>query len=245
MVQARSEKAPATRRALAKQQTRQRLLAAARKLVGERGYDAATLRDVAALADVSTGAVFANFTDKADLFNDVIVADLATLLEQFEAQAANDAAPRDALLDMLMLGYELHFEQLSLVKAQMGFGWSSDVAVARQRDAVCAILNALAEVLRNGVQAGFLSPSLDACLIAEMAWESYLANYRHAIFDGWTLDQLRARMAAQLDILLDGYEVAARRDATVAWPVSVRGLEKSRRPNPASVGVLHPTALRG
>ena len=239
MVQAAPAKVPATRRALAKQQTRQRLLAAARKLVGERGYDAATLRDVAALADVSTGAVFANFSDKADLFNDVIVADLAALLEQFEATAANDATPRDALLDMLMLGYELHFDQLSLVKAQMGFAWSSDAAMVRQRDAVCAILNALAEVLRNGVQVGALSPSIDAGLIAEMAWESYLANYRHAIFDGWTLEALRARTAAQLDVLLDGYQAAGRLDAAINWPAS------ARRSSSAPVGVLHPTALRG
>ena len=40
----------------------------------QRGIDQ-TIRDIAAAADLSTGAVFASFTDKADLFNEVIVAD--------------------------------------------------------------------------------------------------------------------------------------------------------------------------
>ncbi len=70
------ESAPGmTRRALAKQRTRQRLLGAARRLFTSRGYDAATIRDIASEADLSTGAVFASFSDKAELFNEVIVAD--------------------------------------------------------------------------------------------------------------------------------------------------------------------------
>jgi AcrR family transcriptional regulator len=60
-------KAP-TRRALAKQQTRVKVLAAARRLFSEQGYEGATIRDIAAEAGMSTGAVFANFTDKSDLF---------------------------------------------------------------------------------------------------------------------------------------------------------------------------------
>jgi AcrR family transcriptional regulator len=245
MVQTLSARIPATRRALAKQQTRQRLLAAAKQLVSERGYDAATLRDVASLADVSTGAVFANFTDKADLFNEVIVADLAALLEQIDAVEADDAAPRETLLEMLALGYAINVDQLSLVKAQMGFSWSCDCATDRQRDGVRAIIERLAQVLRGGIDCGVLAATLDPCLIAEMAWECYLANYRLAVFDGWTIDALRARIAAQLDILLDGYLIRARQDAQTAWPSMVRGLEAARRPTQATVGVLHPTALRG
>ena len=37
---------PPTRRAIAKQQTRRRILAAARRLFGELGYERATIRDI-------------------------------------------------------------------------------------------------------------------------------------------------------------------------------------------------------
>src|SRR5579871_6952834 len=62
---ASAEGRPLTRRALAKQHTRRRLLDAAKRLFNERGYEAATVRDIAAAAGLSTGAVFASFSDKA------------------------------------------------------------------------------------------------------------------------------------------------------------------------------------
>ena len=90
--------APMTRRSQAKQRTRLKLLDATRRLVAERGYEAATIRDIAAEADLSTGAVFASFTDKADLFNEVIIADDQALFERMQAAADQVGDPRAALL---------------------------------------------------------------------------------------------------------------------------------------------------
>jgi AcrR family transcriptional regulator len=202
--------APLTRRALAKLQTRQRLLAAAKRLVTERGYDAATVRDIAAAADLSTGAVFASFSDKADLFNEVILADYAELLQRMDAVVAEENSARATLIKLLALAYAFHFEELPLVQAAIGFSWLRDAAVERRnRDGVKLILARLAEVLRAGVRSGELSSALDVELIAEMAWDSYIANYRRAIFDGWDVEALRARIATQVEVLLDGYQIAA------------------------------------
>src|SRR6185312_9150678 len=60
-----------TQRALAKQRTREKILASAKALFAERGYEAATIRDIAKAAGMSTGAVFASFTDKSDLFTEI------------------------------------------------------------------------------------------------------------------------------------------------------------------------------
>jgi len=202
--------APVTRRALAKQHTRQRLLAAAKRLVTERGYEAATVRDIASAADLSTGAVFASFSDKADLFNEVILADHAALLEQMNAVVAEENSTRATLITLLAVAYAFHFEELPLVQAAIGFSWLREAAVERRnREGVKLILAKLGEVLRAGVESGELSPSLDVCLIAEMAWDSYIANYRRAIFDGWDMEALRARIADQVEVLLDGYQIAA------------------------------------
>src|SRR5205807_9125112 len=51
-----------------KQQTRQQIFAAARKLFAERGFDAVTVADIARLADVSEVTVFNYFPNKDDLF---------------------------------------------------------------------------------------------------------------------------------------------------------------------------------
>jgi len=230
MVQDPPARFPQTRRALAKQQTRRRLIAAAKALVAERGYEAATLRDVAALAQVSTGAVFANFTDKADLFNQVIIEGHADLLVQMKRIEAAQAPTHETLLDMFAAGYALNAGQASLVQAQMGFSWSNN-AVTEQRSRAGAqmIVSLLVEILRKGVKAGELAPSIDAVLIAEMAWDTYVANYRRAVFDGWALDTLRARLSNQINILLDGYRVKDRLELQPNWPVSARGEETALR----------------
>ena len=64
------------RRQAAKIRTRQKVLDAARSLFAERGYEPATIRDIAKGAGMSTGAVFANFQDKAELFEAVLTEDI-------------------------------------------------------------------------------------------------------------------------------------------------------------------------
>ena len=66
-------------RALAKQRTREKIVSAAKLLFAERGYEGATIRDIAKAAGMSTGAVFASFTDKADLFTDIAETEQAEL----------------------------------------------------------------------------------------------------------------------------------------------------------------------
>lgn len=55
-------------RAVAKAATRARVLEAARVGFNTLGYERTTIRDIARMAGMSTGAVFANFTDKAALY---------------------------------------------------------------------------------------------------------------------------------------------------------------------------------
>jgi AcrR family transcriptional regulator len=60
---------PLNRRQQAKARTRQRVLDAAQGLFAQPGgYEAGTIRQIAKVAGMSTGAVFANFDSKADLY---------------------------------------------------------------------------------------------------------------------------------------------------------------------------------
>src|SRR4030081_122176 len=89
-------KAPA-RRGLAKQQTRVKVLAAARRLFSEEGYEGATIRDIAAAAGMSTGAVFANFSDKSDLFREIMITDMAALADAMREAATHGKGVEDTL----------------------------------------------------------------------------------------------------------------------------------------------------
>lgn len=201
---------PITRRALAKQHTRRKLLDAAKRLFNERGYEAATVREIAAAAGLSTGAVFASFADKADLFGEVILDDHGTL--EVHLKAADDKGPATeaALLKLFSTAYAFHRDHLPLVRAAIGQSWLGQPEDERRvRAGVRRLLARIEEVLRRGVERGELSRDLDIRLTTEMLWDSFMANYRHAIFDSWDASALEARLTAQIGILLAGWRAAA------------------------------------
>jgi hypothetical protein len=143
--------------------------------------------------------------------------------------AARTGPSRERLLNAFSAGYALQFEQLALMQAQLGFSWSNDRGLEqRRRSGLRPILDFLAEILRADVQAGDLSTSIDADLIAEMSWDSYVANYRRAIFDGWRTDALCERVGRQIDVLLDGYRIGDRQDTPISWPGVSRVAETPR-----------------
>ncbi|WP_374471488.1 TetR/AcrR family transcriptional regulator [Phenylobacterium sp.] len=194
-----------TRRALAKQQTRAKVLAAARRLFSEQGYEGATIRDIAAAAGMSTGAVFANFTDKSDLFREIMMADLAALTEAMREAAGRGRTVEDALLKMFMAGYAFYKSQLPLARAAFSVSWSQDEGPALRNAApVQALQDLIAEQLDAAVERGELGQEAEVKLRTQMLFDTYQSNFPHAIFHGWSLDALQARARDQIRILLAG-----------------------------------------
>lgn len=197
-------KAP-TRRALAKQQTRAKVLDAARRLFSEQGYEGATIRDIAAAAGMSTGAVFANFTDKSDLFREIMLTDMTALAEAMREAASHGDGAEDSLLKVFVAGYKFYQTQLPLARAAFSVGWSPQDGPALRGSAPVQALHGLfTEQLTKGVQSGDLLQDDQLPLRTHMLFDAYLANYDQAIFQGWTLEALEARSRDQIRILLAG-----------------------------------------
>jgi AcrR family transcriptional regulator len=197
--------APTSLRAQSKLKTRQRVLDAARALFMERGYEAATIRDIAGTAGLSTGAVFASFVDKTDLFNAVMDEDFQRIMDGLAAAQNPDAGVDDGVLGVFKVGYGFHFAQLPLLQAAIGLSWSHGLGGEfGNRPSYKLAVEAVTAALRRGVERGELAADADLPLIAELLWDGYVANYRRALFDGWSQDQLIARAAAQIALVLKG-----------------------------------------
>jgi AcrR family transcriptional regulator len=192
-----------TRRALAKLQTRGKVLAAARKLFSEQGYEGATIRDIAAAAGMSTGAVFANFTDKSDLFREIMVEDIATLNESMREAGKRGRTVDDALLRLFSTGYAFYKTQLPLARAAFSISWTPcDGELVR--DGQVTLIEIVAEHLALGVERGELSRECEIKLRSQMLFDAYLANYPRAVFGGWSLEALQGRLKDQIRVILAG-----------------------------------------
>ena len=193
------------RRQAAKVRTRQKVLDAARGLFAERGYEPATIRDIAKGAGMSTGAVFANFQDKAELFEAVLSEDLAKLAETLKAAAAAETSLRARLLAALTAGYHGSLEQLPLVQAVVARSWFQPVAAEmRTRTAIKPLVMVVSDALQTGVREGELRQDADVRLLSELIYDAYLSNYRRAAYDSWTMQELTSQIGKQVDVILAG-----------------------------------------
>ncbi|MFL6602761.1 MAG: TetR/AcrR family transcriptional regulator [Steroidobacteraceae bacterium] len=76
-----------------REQTTQRLLAAAQKLIARKGLEAASVENIAAAAGYTRGAFYSNFGSKDDLFIELLRRDHRKSTEQLNALRADTSLP--------------------------------------------------------------------------------------------------------------------------------------------------------
>jgi AcrR family transcriptional regulator len=93
----RTAGSPMTRRERKKLRTRDTIVAEARRLFAERGYDGTTIAEIAEAADVATSTVFTYFATKDQIFFsdfDEMIADCARSVERWSAEGSTIDAIR-------------------------------------------------------------------------------------------------------------------------------------------------------
>jgi AcrR family transcriptional regulator len=197
-------------RARAKQRTYEQLLHAARAIFDERGYEAATVRDVAQAVGMSTGAVFANFADKAALFIDVVNDDCQQLNALMAAADLSGLSTEEAILRLLDIAQRHHADHLGLIQTAIGFAWRGDVGSNRHKLlGLHLIKQRLTGLLARGVETGQLAFYVNVPLLTDMLLDTYLASYKTQRFGGLGRAEIEARQVAQVKMLIAGAAKAA------------------------------------
>jgi AcrR family transcriptional regulator len=90
--------------------TRQKILDAAQKLIGEQGYGATSLRHIITEAGVNLAAIHYHFGSKEDLLDEVIArragpvnAERLALLDRAEAEAGSEPVPVEKILEAMLI----------------------------------------------------------------------------------------------------------------------------------------------
>ncbi len=191
-----------TQRALAKLRTREKILAAAKALFTERGYEGATIRDIASGAGMSTGAVFASFTDKSDLFTEIVRAENEALHETLMS-AVEGLTPKEALFAMVDAAAERHLGELGLLEATMSVLWSPGLgAQLSARHTRRPVGELIARTLTAAAERGEISATTDPQLLAQMLWDSYIAVLRRATQEKLSLEAVKRRVKDEVEIIL-------------------------------------------
>lgn len=164
------------RRALQKEKTRALLLACARELFEEQGFEATSTRALAKRAGVSVGTVFAHFPDKPSIVAAAFYEDIErTLTEAFDTLPA-DAAVLEQLMHVagaLFAYYNAQHPSLSralLREAMLGqSAWSERLDAQAQ-----SFIMRLAALIQRGQERGELREDAAAVEVAGAFFSMYV-----------------------------------------------------------------------
>lgn len=181
-----------TNRTLSKMETKRKVLAAARTLFSERGYERTGIRDVAAAIGMSTGAVFASFTSKEELFHQAVHTEYDGYRNRLE-RIPLVAPAHKKIADLLMIDHEP--ARRGFLRAEMELSWSPQA-----HDGSQARTDYLRELLRTNVTpfSAWEEPVFDLFFL--LMWSVHLELCRTNVPDARTqLEKTAQRAIRMLD----------------------------------------------
>jgi AcrR family transcriptional regulator len=187
-------------------QTRDRLVAAARELFGEHGYDQTSVRDVLDASGVARGALYHHFQSKSDLFEAVAEAVFAEVASSTNEAASGGATPLERLRAgahaWLEMARDPAIQRIVLLDSPTVLGWPRWRALDERHS-----LGDLQASLRRLAREGRL-PSGQEEIVARML---LAALNEAALFIGCSPDEARAleEACAAADLLIDRLAGAA------------------------------------
>jgi AcrR family transcriptional regulator len=182
-----------------KEQTRQAIADAARRLFDRRGFEEVTVAEVARAADVSEGTVFNYFPSKEDLYYSQMESFEAALVDAVRERPGGESVLTAFRRFVLERSARLATEETADVIATAARIVAASPALqAREREIVAEYTLALASVIaeQTGARAGDVEPLVAAGAL--MGAQRALVEYvRSSVLDGQRGPKLATGMRAQ------------------------------------------------
>jgi len=189
-----------------KQATRERVLAAARDLFDEVGFEGSTIRMIADRAGVAVGSVFTTFASKAEVLSQVMLDRLDGLYAELDAVLPHlrGACP-DRLRSIMAIhyGFEMRRPRLFAAFVASTFDCSAAPGVVVYGENT-QLRGMLRSVLEAGMTNGEVDRHTDVELFIDTLLAAYGFNYRLAVNKGLDAKALTALMDRQIGLLFNG-----------------------------------------
>jgi AcrR family transcriptional regulator len=189
-----------------KQATRQRVLAAARDLFEEIGFEEATIRMIAQRAGVSVGSVFTTFAGKSEILSHVMADRLEGMYAELDRVVPHLRGHTvDRLRSIMAVHYsiEMRRQRLFVAYISASFSWRADHSVIPLGQNA-RFKGMLAETLIDGLARGEVREGVNVDTFVEVLLAAYIWNYRLISREGAEVTQLIDLMDRQIGVLFDG-----------------------------------------
>ncbi|WP_439124556.1 TetR/AcrR family transcriptional regulator [Marivita sp.] len=188
-----------TAKDIRREETRARLLNAARRLFAERDYDSVSVTEIAHEAGVTHGMINVYFGGKPGLLYEIIRNNNALqYVDTVDTSSSGDPALKQ-LENILFSWLDGDTEDTRLLAVMQSYSWVWPIETEHDNQTVRAnFKEAMAAIIRLGCDTKEFRLSLDPEMTAKSIWAIYTWGTRAAIFDGATALECHRSIMAQV-----------------------------------------------
>jgi len=193
-----------------REQTRNRILDAARRVVKKHGMNGATIRKIADDAGVSPGLVMQYFQTKAELVQEIFLESNKILMEKFQQNMDSAKSFFEIALGALeaMSARDLHDPDLT--RQVMAFTWSWG---PEEEDKFSQTLLDMSDILANSMSSIYLPSDIEHRRVASFALVNIYVGYlRIALQENWSREKLMSSVEPAVHIVIAGLEAISEQD---------------------------------
>ena len=197
-----------------KEATRQRVLDAARELFEAKGFEAATVRDIARMAGVSVGSVFTTFASKGDILSQVMADRLDALYAELDRLAPHlRGSTPDRLRSIFAIHYafETRRTRLFLAHIAAAYNWTLG-PTSRPYGRNPRLRAVVRDCLIDGIARGDVDPAADLDVVVDALMASYAWTYRLAAWEDADAEAMSAVMDRHIGLIAGGFRPSAPAD---------------------------------
>jgi TetR/AcrR family transcriptional regulator, cholesterol catabolism regulator len=190
-----------------KEATRGRVLAAAKLLFDNQGYEGTTIREIARRAGVSVGSVFTTFESKGEILSQVMQDRLDGLYAELDRVMPH---LRGSTLDRLKTMFAIHFAfesqhtRLFLAHIAAAYDWTLP-ASAKPMGKTPRLQEVIRDCVIKGVTEGDVDPRVEPQEIVDLLLAAYVWVYRLAAWKGATAAEMTTVMDRQIELIAAGF----------------------------------------
>ena len=163
------------RRETSKNETRQLILAAARRLFAQKGMEESTIRDIARDAGVSPASVVVHFKSKTALLEEALKGDIEMALSELVASMPENSDLLDRLLHLAKGFFRLYDQNRNLYRALIRATIFEPAGETPNLTSVSeGYLRFLAGLVEEGQARDLIRPEVDASVAAGALFSLYL-----------------------------------------------------------------------
>lgn len=164
------------KRKKSKENRKNTILTAARKLFFDQGFKAVTIDNIAANAEVSKGSIYLCFESKEEIYAQILISDNIALYERIKNFSAKEATASQLLLEFARIYVDYFLNDNELFRILMTFMMQTSQMnlVEKQKDELIRSTNQniiiISKIIQKGIDSGEFSPISNVRQMQNALW---------------------------------------------------------------------------